>query len=313
MRLSIVATLYQSASHIAEFHRRASAAAKQLVGEDYEILLVNDGSPDNSLELAVRLTETDGHVVVVDLSRNFGHHKAMMTGLAHATGHLIFLIDSDLEEDPAWVISFADHLTREHCDVVYGVQRQRKGGPFERWSGKLFYRLFRILSRLELPDNVVVARLMTQRYVKALLQHKESEVFIAGLWVITGFDQRPQIIEKRSAGKTTYTFQRKISQLVNSITSFSNAPLIGIFFIGSTISLLAGCYAAYLIVNWLVLADPPSGYTSLMVSIWLLSGMVTAFMGIIGIYLAKIYSETKRRPYTIVRCIYGKNGSAEQE
>ena len=98
MKLSIVATLYQSADYVIAFHHRASAAARQLVGDDYEIILVNDGSPDNSLDLAVILTEIDDHVVVVDLSRNFGHHKAMMTGLAHATGEQVFLIDSDLEE-----------------------------------------------------------------------------------------------------------------------------------------------------------------------------------------------------------------------
>jgi len=100
MKLSIVATLYQSAPYISEFYARASVAAKELVGEEFEIVLVNDGSPDNSLDLAIKLTEQDSHVVVVDLSRNFGHHKAMMTGLAHAKGDLVFLIDSDLEEEP---------------------------------------------------------------------------------------------------------------------------------------------------------------------------------------------------------------------
>ena len=105
MKLSIVATLYQSAPYIIEFHQRASAAAKQIVGNDYEIVLVNDGSPDNSLEVAVQLTETDSHVVVVDLSRNFGHHKAMMTGLAHTKGDRVFLLDSDLEEEPEWLLS----------------------------------------------------------------------------------------------------------------------------------------------------------------------------------------------------------------
>src|SRR5512139_2401581 len=128
MKLSIVATLYQSAPYIAEFHQRSSAAAKKLAGEDYEIVLVNDGSPDNSLDLAVQLTESDSHVVVVDLSRNFGHHKAMMTGLAHARGEQVLLIDSDLEEEPEWLIAFAEQMQSEHCDVVYGAQEQRKGG-----------------------------------------------------------------------------------------------------------------------------------------------------------------------------------------
>lgn len=232
MKLSIVATLYQSAPYIEEFFRRAGAAAHQLVDDDYEIVLVNDGSPDNSLELAIHLSQSDPHVIVVDLSRNFGHHKAMMTGLAHARGEQVFLIDSDLEEEPEWLLSFSEQMQREQCDVVYGIQWQREGGVFERWSGQLFYRIFRLLTHLDLPNNIVVARLMTRRYVNALLQHDEREVFMAGLWHITGFDQRPQTIKKHCTSETTYTFRRKMSLLVNSVTSFSNAPLIGIFYIG---------------------------------------------------------------------------------
>ncbi len=306
MRLSIVATLYQSASYITEFHQRASAAAKQLVGEDYEIVLVNDGSPDNSLDVAVQLTESDSHVVVVDLSRNFGHHKAMMTGLAHAKGERIFLIDSDLEEDPEWLIGFAEQMASEKCDVVYGVQAQRKGGFIERWSGQWFYRFFKALTGLALPENIVTARLMTRRYVDALLRHEEREVFMAGLWHITGFAQLPRTIKKHSTSETTYTFRRKMSLLVNSVTSFSNVPLIGIFYIGLSISLIAIIYIVYLAIYWMFLAKPLSGWTSVMASIWLLGGMIISFIGVVGIYLSKIFSETKQRPYTIVRQIYAK-------
>jgi putative glycosyltransferase len=304
MKLSIVTTLYQSAPYIAEFYQRTSAIAKQFAGEDYEIVMVNDGSPDNSLDLAVHLTESDSHVVVIDLSRNFGHHKAMMTGLNHTKGRFVFLIDSDLEEEPEWLISFAEHMNREKCDVVYGVQEKRKGEIFEQWSGKLFYRLFRMLTGLNLPDNIVVARLMTRRYVDALIQHCESEIFIAGLWLITGFEQQPQKIRKHSTSLTTYTLRKKISQFIDSITSFSSAPLAGIFFVGSIIFFISCLYSVYLIANWFILAQPPSGYTSLMVSIWLLGGMIIAFVGVIGIYLSKVYSETKQRPYTIVRSVF---------
>ena len=157
MKLSIVATLYQSAAYVVSFHQRASAAARQLVGDDYEIILVNDGSPDNSLDVAVQLTQIDDHVVVVDLSRNFGHHKAMMTGLSHATGERVFLIDSDLEEEPEWLIIFSEVMLRDPCDVVYGIQEQRKGGFFERWTGQWFYRFFKAFTGLALPENIVTA------------------------------------------------------------------------------------------------------------------------------------------------------------
>ncbi|PPA05238.1 glycosyl transferase [Pseudomonas sp. MWU12-2312b] len=306
MKLSIVATLYQSAAYLAEFHRRASSAAQTLVGDDYEIVLVNDGSPDNSLETAVQLTEQDQHVVVVDLSRNFGHHKAMMTGLAHATGEQIFLIDSDLEEEPEWLLAFAQQMAEDNSDVIYGVQERRKGNLGERITGRWFYGLFRLLTGLNLPENIVTARLMTRRYVDALLSHQEREVFMAGLWYITGFTQSPRLIKKHSTSETTYTFRRKMSLLVNSVTSFSNAPLIGIFYIGLGISIMSCIYIVYLLIIKLTLATPVDGWTSVMASIWLLGGMIISFIGIVGIYLSKIFSETKQRPYTIVRHVHGK-------
>jgi putative glycosyltransferase len=306
MKLSIVATLYRSAGYLVEFHQRASTVAKQLAGDDYEIILVNDGSPDNSLDVAVQLLEGDDHIVVVDLSRNFGHHKAMMTGLAHAKGKQIFLIDSDLEEEPEWLFKFSEQMANETCDVVYGVQEQRKGGFVERLSGQWFYWIFGALTGTMLPANIVTARLMTRRYVDALLRHEEREVFMAGLWYITGFTQKTQTVKKHNTSDTTYTFRKKMSVLVNSITSFSNAPLIGIFYIGITISLFTCCYIAYLIVTWLFLAQPLSGWTSVMASIWLLGGLVISFIGVVGIYLSKIFSETKQRPYTIVRQVYAK-------
>jgi putative glycosyltransferase len=256
--------------------------------------------------MAVRLTREDGHVVVVDLSRNFGHHKAMMTGLAHATGERVFLIDSDLEEDPEYLVSFASQLERDSCDVVFGVQERRKGDWFERWSGYWFYRSFAFLTGLTLPPNIVTARLMTRRYVDALLLHEEREVFMAGLWHITGFDQRPQPVRKHSSSRTTYTFRRKMSLLVNSVTSFSNAPLVSIFYFGLAISLLAVAYICYLVLHWLSIEQPLSGWTSVMASIWLLGGMIISFIGVVGIYLSKIFSETKQRPYTIVKQIHAR-------
>jgi len=307
MKLSIVATLYQSAPHIKEFHERASACAKRIVGNDYEIVFVNDGSSDSSLDMAIKLTEQDSHVVVVDLSRNFGHHKAMMTGLEHARGKHVFLIDSDLEEEPEYLISFAKQMERDACDVVYGVQEKRKGGWFERWSGDVYYSIFNFLSDIEHPRNVVTARLMTRRYVDALLQFKEREMVISCLWVITGFKQCAHTVKKHMTSATTYSLARKIDHLTNSITSFSTVPLRLIFYIGLSIFACALLYAGYLIFNKLVLATPMDGWTSVIVSIWLLGGLIISFIGLISIYLSKVFSETKQRPNSIVREIYGQS------
>lgn len=306
MKLSIVTTLYQSAEYVEEFYNRATDIAKKVAEDNYEIIMVNDGSPDDSLDLAVQISAKDNHLSVVDLSRNFGHHKAMMTALSFADGDLIYLLDSDLEEDPKWLELFQKQLTSHNCDVVYGVQKARKGGVFERYSGKLFYSLLRRITGLTLPSNIVTARLMTRRYVDALLAHREREVFMAGLWHITGYNQLHCLIDKKSSSATTYNIRRKLSVLVNSVTSFSNKPLISIFYIGIFIASLASAYIIYLIANRLFLSVPLSGWTSVMASIWLLGGIIITFIGIIGIYLSKVFSETKQRPYTIIRQVYGK-------
>ena len=304
MKLSIVATLYQSAPYINEFHERASASAKRMVGDNYEIVLVNDGSPDNSLDLAIRLTEQDSHVVVVDLSRNFGHHKAMMTGLAQAKGELVFLIDSDLEEEPERLVAFAEKMNKDHSDMVYGVQDRRKGGLFEQITGWFFYRLFRLLTGIAQPDNIVTARLMSRRYVQALVAHQERELNIGGLWIVTGFGQSRQVIHKHSTSPTTYTLARKFSHLVNAVTSFSSLPLVFTFYVGLLISVSAAFFIAYLAFRFFFISTPPDGYTSIIASIWLFSGLIIFFVGIQGVYISKVFSEVKQRPYTIIRHVH---------
>jgi putative glycosyltransferase len=304
MKLSVVATLYHSAAYLQEFHRRVSEVARAFAGESYEIVLVNDGSPDDSLQRAVDLAAGDPHVVVVDLSRNFGHHKAMMTGLSASCGDEVFLIDSDLEEEPEWLPLFQRQLKEDDADVVYGVQAQRRGGWLERVSGRLFYRLFRLLTGIDQPNDIVTARLMTRRYVDALLRHEERELNIGGLWVVTGFRQTRQVVRKLATSPTTYTLSRKFGHLVNAVTSFSSLPLVFTFYSGLVISTTAAMYILALLLRYFFVATPPDGYTSIVASIWLFSGLIILFLGVQGIYISKIFSEVKQRPYTIVRQVY---------
>ena len=301
--LSVVTTLYGSAAHLDEFYRRASAIASQ-VSPEYEIIFVNDGSPDQSLNMAVALHLTDPHVRVIDLSRNFGHHKAMMTGLMHARGSLVFLIDCDLEEEPELLPQFYQVLQSRGVDVVYGVQEFRKGNWFERVSGDVFYATFNFLSDYPLPRNLASIRLMTDRYVCALVAHQERELLIAGLWVITGFEQVPFPFQKRHRGSTSYTLSRRIATLTNFITSFTSKPLVFIFYMGAFISIVASLAAIYLIFHVMFLGAMLDGWPSLIISIWLLGGLILFSLGVIGIYLSKVFNEVKQRPYTIIREIY---------
>lgn len=307
MMLSIVTTLYQSASYLQEFYERVSAVAT-LFTPDYELILVNDGSPDNSLDIAVNLHRADSHVRVVDLSRNFGHHKAIMTGLAHARGSLTFLLDCDLEEEPELLIPLHEEMQRTKADVIYGVQSQRKGGWFERLSGAIFYKTFNLFSEYPLPQNMVTARLMTSRYVRALVAHQERELLIGGLWVMTGFHQVPLTVHKQSRKVTSYTLAKRISIFVNFITSFTSQPLKFIFYMGALISTIAALAAAYLVIRILFFGSMLSGWPSLIISIWLLGGLILFSLGVLGIYLAKIFNEVKQRPYVIIRDIYEQNG-----
>lgn len=300
--------MYRSAHHLREFYKRAAEATNQLTS-DFEVVFVNDGSPDSSLDIAVQLYhEYPDHVVVVDLSRNFGHHKAMMTGLAHARGDYVFLLDCDLEEEPELLQTFYKTLCNtKNADVVYGVQDSRKGSWFEQISGKLFYKLFNSLSAQKIPENLTTARLMSKRYVKALLDFRESEVIISGLWEATGFLQIPVTIHKYSASQSTYNLSRKFGYVVKAITSFSNKPLIYIAFIGAIILMMSLAVVFYMLLSFLIHGTIPEGYTSLIVSVWFLGGLIIFSIGIVAIYVAVIFSESKQRPYTIIRHIYESN------
>jgi putative glycosyltransferase len=309
MDISVVTTMYRSAPYIEEFCRRAAAAARAISGS-YEIVIVNDGSPDNALELAVALHRADQHIRVVDLSRNFGHHKALMTGLAHARGALVFLIDCDLEVAPELLAVFHRELRERSVDVVYGVQAERKDGAFSRLSAEWFYTIFNAISDVKLPRNLTTARLMTARYVQALVQHHEREVLISGLWQLTGFAQTPLVVAKAAKGSSTYSLARKLTITVNAITSLSNRPLIFIFYLGLAIVLGAGAAACFLVIEALT-SGFLAGWPSLIVSVWLLGGLTIFCLGIIGIYLSKIFTEVKQRPYTIVRHHYDRRQEHE--
>ena len=302
--------MYRSAPHLEEFYERIRTAAARLTDE-YEILLVNDDSPDNSLEIALSLFRRDPRVRVIDLARNFGHHKAMMTGLAKADGDLVFLIDSDLEEEPELLTLFHDRLRSTGADVVYGVQTERRGDLLERIGGWLFFRIFNALSNWPIAANLVTVRLMTRRYVAALVEHRERETMIAGLWAITGFQQVPLPIHKHSHSASTYRLSHKMAILVNSLTSFSDKPLVLIFYLGLAIVCLASLAAAYLVVRRLFFGVLLAGWPSLIVSVWLLGGLTLFCLGIIGIYLSKVFLETKQRPYTIIRETYERTPRSE--
>ena len=307
MRLSVVTTLYKSEGTVAEFVARAGAAAGALT-PDYEIVMVDDGSPDRALELAIALAQKDPRLKVVELSRNFGHHKALMTGLAHARGDFCFLIDSDLEEPPELLAQFWQRLQGESRDVIYGYQERRAGGLVKRATGRLAYKIFDLLLAARIPTNHLTVRLMRRAYVDALLLHGETQLVIGGIWAITGFRQSGLAVDKLDKGTTTYSVWRRWKIMLDSVTNFSAAPLIAIFYVGLAISFAAGLFAASLLLRWAFGGVGVAGWLSVMVSVWFIGGLGIFFIGIIGMYLSKIFVETKNRPLTIVRAVHQSGG-----
>ena len=311
MKLSVVSTLFKSARHVDEFHRRITAQAAMLT-DHYETVFVDDGSPDDSLIAALALMKTDPRVCVVEFSRNFGHHKAMMTGLEHATGDLIFLIDVDLEEPPELLGEFHKIMTDCAWDVVFGFQSERKGGWFEREAGRLGWWLIDQLLPMKVPHNHSTVRLMTADYVRALVQHKERNTAIGGLWVLTGFRQTGVPFTKGWKGQSSYTTANRIHMMFESITSFSEAPLYGVFYLGATIMGLSLLVAFHLVIRRLS-GELLEGWVSVMVSVWLLGGLAIFCIGMVGQYVARIFVETKNRPYTIVRKLHrNKTGNEDK-
>jgi putative glycosyltransferase len=303
MMLSIVTTMYRSQEYLEEFYSRVLSAIHE-IGVDYEFVFVNDGSPDDSAPIILELQKSDPRVILLDLSRNFGHHKAIMAGLREASGELIFLIDCDLEEDPRWLIPFYEQLHARQADVIYGVQEKRKGDFAERFFGSMFYEVFNYLSEQPIPKNVTMARLMTSNYVRNLVQHDEKEFFLGATFASVGFHQEPLTVQKDDKGASSYSVRRKVALMVNAITSSSNKPLIYIFYLGAAMSLISFLVIVCLIIRHFFIEKMLAGWPSLVVSIYFTGGLIILSLGIVGIYLSKIYSETKNRPTVIVRKKY---------
>lgn len=302
-KVSIVTTMYYSAGYLQEFYSRLRKAV-DVIGVDYEFIFVNDGSPDNSLSVALQLRDEFPKVSVVELSRNFGHHKAIMAGLREATGDLVFLIDCDLEEQPELIIDFFKKMNEAECDVVYGVQNKRKGKIGERIFGQIFYKVFNHFAERPIPENIIMARLMTKAYVTELIRYDEQEFFLGSTFMEVGFKQIPVFVDKKDKGSSTYNLSRKVALMVNAITSTSNKPLIYVFYFGAVISFISFAFIVGLLIRHFFIERMLTGWPSLIVSIWFLSGLIILCIGLLGIYLSKIYMETKHRPTVIVRKRY---------
>ncbi|HEY8233314.1 MAG TPA: glycosyltransferase family 2 protein [Vicinamibacteria bacterium] len=308
LELSVVTMLYRSEAYLREFHARALSAAGRLT-PSFELVYVDDGSPDASAATVRELGAGDPRVVLVELSRNFGHHRAAVAGIAHAHGRRVFMLDVDLEERPEWLPEFSAQMDGSGADVVFGVSVVRKGTFLRRVLGGVFWKLFNALSDVKVPENPCTVRLMSRRYVDALLTLPDRNLFLAGSFAWLGFRQEPRVVEKgmrRTA--STYTARRLVALFIDALTSFTSYPLRIIFTSGIAIATLAIVSGSALALYKLARPEAISlGWASIVVSIWFLGGLTISFLGVIGIYLAKVFNETKGRPLYVVKAVHGRD------
>ncbi len=292
---------YRDAQAIPVMYERLSAVFEKL-GVEYEIIFVNDGSPDDTAAVLADLAARDSRVVAVNHSRNFGSQSAFTSGMKIATGDAVVLLDGDLQDPPELIEQFCERWI-DGYDIVYGSRVQREASWFLRRAYKLFYRLFRAMSYVQMPLDAGDFSLLDRRVVNALNGMPATQRFIRGLRAWVGFRQVgvPYLRPQRMFGRTTNSFLKNLAWARRGILSFSYVPLEIITFLAIAMVVTSGI--AILVQVIIRLVDPhavPTGFTTLIVLILFVGGIQMLCLGVIGSYLAHIYEEVKRRPAFIV-------------
>jgi len=306
IELSVVVPMYNEELNIDYLFERLVPVLDRL-NLKYEIVCVDDGSKDNTLNYLVEHHRRNPAIKVVNLSRNFGKEIALTAGIDHATGAAVVPIDADLQ-DPPELIEELVAKWREGYDVVYATRRLRRGESwFKRLSANAFYQTIGRMSPVEIPRNTGDFRLLDRRVVDALKQLPERNRFMKGLFAWVGFKQTSILYDRpqRYKGVTKWNYRRLWRLAIDGITSFSFLPLKVWSYIGLSLSLLAFIYASFLIIRTLILGIDVPGYASLMVAVLFLGGVQLLSLGIIGEYLGRVYEEVKRRPLYLVRECHG--------
>ena len=307
MKLSVVTTLYRSKGFLEVFLKEIISAIKIIDIDDFELIFVNDGSPDDSVKYLLERKKDISQIKVIDLSRNFGHHYAIQAGLNYASGEYVFLIDNDLETPPSVLVDFYNEIKKDTTlDVVYGFQETRKGNFIEKKAGSIFWVLINKLSDTKIPHNILTERLMTKQYVNELLRLQDVNLFLGGMMHWIGFNQKGLAIKKGlREGASTYSLKKRAELMLQAITSFSGKPLEWLFYSGLIISFFSIIFICFLITKKIIYQNTVEiGWTSIIAINVLILGIISTFLGIIGIYISKIFKQVQSRPNVIIKKIY---------
>ncbi len=302
-KICLIVPCYNEQEVIDACHSRIIGAISALSGYDFEIIYINDGSSDQTLEHLETLNRNDSRVTVINLSRNFGKEAAMTAGLDHADGDAVIILDADLQDPPELIAEMIDVWKRENADVVYGQRVSRQG---ETWLKKFtafsFYRVINWISRVKIPRNTGDFRLMSKRTVDSLRQLQEHHRFMKGLFSWVGFKQVPMTYHRhpRLAGRTKWDYLKLWNFSLEGITGFSTTPLKMASLLGLLIAIFSVIFGAIIIIKTLTEGRDIPGYASLMVMVTFMGGIQLLSIGLLGEYVGRIFNETKRRPLYLV-------------
>ena len=306
-KLSIVVPCYNEQETVNIFYRETTKVVDAM-NMDYEIIFVNDGSRDNTLEELVKLYDAHpGIVKVIDFSRNFGKEGGLLAGLENATGNYVTVMDADLQDPPEYLPKMFEAMNQQHVDIVGTRRVTRKGEPKIRsFFARQFYKLINKFTEVEIVDGARDFRLMTRAVVDSVLSLQEYHRFSKGIFAWVGYKTIYLEYEnvERVAGETSWSFWKLFAYAIEGIVAFTVAPLRMATISGIFVSIIAFLYMIFVFGKALIVGDPVAGYPSMVVIILFLGGIQLLSLGIIGEYLSKTYMETKKRPKYIVRKKY---------
>ena len=299
--ISLIIPVYNEEEIIDSLYKRCTESLIK-IGKDFEIICVDDGSKDNTLNKLIEYHNKDKRFKILSLSRNFGHQSAVFAGLSYSNGNLIAIIDGDLQDPPEILNEFVNKIEKGY-DAVYAVRKKRKEGFIKKTAYWFYYRALNKLSDTEIPLDSGDFCMMRKAVVDNILKMSEQSLFIRGIRAWVGFKQTKIEYERdsRQAGEPKYTLKKLFLLAYNGIFSFSRYPVKLLSRLGITIIFFTILYIFYILINKFYFGNVPKGFTTLIIFISMFSGIQLFALGIFGEYITRIYDETRKRPLFIVK------------
>ena len=300
--ITILIPAYNEQEVLNMLYDRLSSIANSVPNYDFEFLFINDGSKDNTLNIIQSFREQDKRVCYLNLSRNFGKEIAMIAGLDYSKGDAVVIIDADLQDPPELIPEMITYWEQGYDDV-YAKRRSRKGETWlKKFTSKMYYKTLQSITNIEIQKDTGDFRLLDRRCVEALKMFRESQRYTKGLFSWIGYNKKEILYDRdpRAAGKTKWNYKKLINLSIDGITSFTTAPLRWATITGIIVSLLGFLYMMFIILKTIINGVDVPGYSSTMVVILFLGGLQLIFLGVIGEYLGRAFTETKHRPIYFV-------------